>query len=137
MATHRRSLFEMVDDGVTAYRDGNFMQAVQILQQVLDEEPRNWRAKLYLAMSHYHAGETFTAYGHFRFLLDNCTDHEIRNKAESAAIAINSALKNKMPQMTCTMKKPSLARPKEQQARDDEDVELEHVNQTNPYYKSF
>ena len=61
MPTHGRSLFELVDDGVMAYRDGNFMQSIQLLQQVLDEEPRNWRAKLYLAMSHYHAGETFTA----------------------------------------------------------------------------
>lgn len=78
------SLDALVDNGVLAYKNREFKSAIENLQRVLDVEPRHWRAKLYLAMSYYHGGELYTAYRHFTFLQDNCTDMDIRDKASAA-----------------------------------------------------
>lgn len=110
----QEALLGLVDAGVFAYKSKEFKSALEKLQRVLDVEPQNWRAKLYLAMSYYHSGEIFTAYRHFLFLRDNCTDSEIRGKAESALAAMSSQMQASnnvntstyMPEMTCTFKKP-------------------------------
>jgi hypothetical protein len=108
------SVDALVDRGVLAYKNREYKESITELQKVLDVEPRHWRAKLYLAMSYYHGGEVFAAYRHFSYLRDNCTDSEIRLKAESAMNALNDQLTPKapatngrMPEMTCTMKKPT------------------------------
>lgn len=125
-------LSELVDQGVTAFKTKDFPNALKHLQLVLDNDPRHWRAKLYLAMSYYHTNEIFTAYRHFSFLRDNCTDAEIRGKAESAMAAMNSQLQgqsNKMLEMTCTMKKPGVAPPPPASKEDEADCDLEWVDE--------
>jgi tetratricopeptide (TPR) repeat protein len=129
------SLDVLVDSGVMAYKNREFADAMKNLEQVLDIEPRHWRAKLYLAMSYYHTGEVFAAYRHFTYLKDNCTDPDIRQKAESAMAALNDAMKPKntgmtitsrMPEMTCTMKKPT-APPKDLEI-DESNPDIEWVS---------
>jgi hypothetical protein len=123
------SVLDLVNAGVAAFRDRNFPEAQRSLQAVLDIEPEHWRAKLYLAMSFYQAGEVFTAYRHFLFLRDNCPDTEIRSKSEVAMQAMNSQVQVRtsgnatgMPEMTCTMKKPTLP-PPPAQVDDGSDIE--------------
>jgi hypothetical protein len=109
MGLSAQALSELVDKSIMAYRSRDFKNAIASLQEVLDSDPRHWRAKLYMAMSYFHSGEVFTAYRHFAFLKDNCADAEIRGKAEAAMSAMNSQVQAsaRMPQMTCTIKKPT------------------------------
>lgn len=109
MADGQASLEALVNNGVLAYKNREFKHAIDNLQKVLDADPRHWRAKLYLAMSYYHGGEVFTAFRHFRFLEENCTDPDIRDKAAAALRAMNDQMADQkaMPDMTCTMKKPT------------------------------
>lgn len=119
------SVTDLINDGVAAYRDRDFSKGIRILFEVIDQEPRNWRAKLYLAMCYYQSGEIFTAVHHFRFLKDSCPDAEIRNKAESALAVLSSQMQAKMPEMTCTMKKPASAAQACAESDDDGAAELE------------
>lgn len=99
---------QVLDRGVYSYRNRDFKEAIDCLQQVLDVEPKHWRAKIYLAMSYYHSGEVFTAFRHFTFLKDECTDAHIRAQAESAIQAMNQQVNSKMPEMTSTFNKSDI-----------------------------
>lgn len=124
----------VVETGVNAYQLNDYKKAIEILLGVIDQEPRNWRGKLYLAMSYFRSGELFLANQHFRFLRDNCTDPEIRNKAETALRAMGG-LVTAMPQMTCEIKKPVLAavpnKPAATAVESDEEPDIVWVEQEN------
>lgn len=132
----RASVDALVDNGVLAYKEKDFKIAIKTLEEVLDIDSRHWRAKLYLAMSYYHCGEPFAAFRHFVYLRDNCTDQDIRAKAIAALAALNEqmqpktsggvSINSRMPEMTCTMKKP-VAPPKSIEI-DEENPELEWVS---------
>lgn len=118
----------LVDSGVLAYKERRYKEAIEKLHTVLDVQPRHWRAKLYMAMSYYYIGEVFSASRHFTFLRDYCTERAIQARAESALAALNRQLMSgdanraAMPQMTCTMKRPSF-KPPETIVLDDVDDE--------------
>ena len=103
---------DIVDAGVVAYKRHDYVTSVKRLLEALDQEPKHWRAKLYLGMSYYHGGDILLAAGQFRVLKESCTDQTIRQKAEAALAAMNSAIQeqaqNRMPEMTCTIKKPTV-----------------------------
>ena len=103
------SIAGLVDDGVAAYRDRDYSKGIRLLFEAIDQDPRHWRAKLYLAMCYYQSGEIFTAVHHFGFLKNNCPDVDVRQRAEAALAALSSQMQSKMPEMTCTMKKPVCA----------------------------
>jgi hypothetical protein len=107
MSLHTRPIEELVNAGVLAYRNQDFKTAIQYLQEVLESEPQNWRAKLYLGMAFFHSGEAIMATGQFRSLINTCTDPDIQKKAAAAMQALNSQNKS-MPEMTCTIKKSSI-----------------------------
>src|SRR5438270_12296836 len=90
MSAPAQNIADLMDDGVYAYKQREFKKAIEKLNAVLDLDAQHWRAKMYLAMSHYHGGDIFTAHRQFTFLRDNCTDAEIRAKSESALKAMNS-----------------------------------------------
>jgi hypothetical protein len=126
----------VVETGVNAYQLNDYKKAIDILLGVIDQDPRNWRGKLYLAMSYFRSGEMFLANQHFRFLRDNCTDAEIRQKAETALRAMSGLATTAMPQMTCEMRKPVVvavpskpAAPAESDS--DEDPDIVWVEQEN------
>jgi len=109
-----------------AYRNRDFKAAVNYLQEVLDGEPLNWRAKLYLGMSFFYSGDILMAGGQFRALVNSCTDSDIQRKAAAAMQAINSHIKA-MPEMTCTIKKPSLPPNTKPKDFDNEGCDVEWV----------
>jgi hypothetical protein len=109
MTDRALSVEQLVDAGVVAFKSRDFKSAVKYLLEATDQEPRHWRGKLYLAMSYYYGGEVFMAARQCLFLIDNATDQEIRKKAELAFAALGPEMKGKMPEMTCTLKKPQLS----------------------------
>jgi hypothetical protein len=96
----------LVDNGVVAYKNRNFKSAIDNLQKVLDVDPRHWRAKLYLAMSYYQGGELYSAFRHFTYLTENCTDTDIRDKAAAALRVINGQVKRTPSQGVPVSKSP-------------------------------
>ncbi|HLG37367.1 MAG TPA: response regulator, partial [Nitrososphaera sp.] len=126
------SINELVGSGVAAFKNCNFEDAVKYLLGAIDQDPRNWRARLYLGMSYFKTDSLFLAITQFRFLQDNCTDTEIREKAVSALASMNSQVQGqvKLPQMSCEIKKP-----KTTPELDNED-EVEVVSTTNAYYNN-
>jgi len=125
----------IVETGVNAYQLNDYKKAIEILLDVIDQEPRNWRGKLYLAMSYFRSGELFLANQHFRFLRDNCTDTEIRQKAETALRAMSGLATSSMPQMTCEIRKPVIAavpnKPAATMTDTEEEPDLVWVEQEN------
>jgi hypothetical protein len=107
MSLTGRPLGDLVDKGVQAYRNRDYKLAAQCLQSALDEDPRLHRARLYLGMSLYYGGDLLLANAQFRNLMVNCSDAEIKEKAESAIAAMQSQIKA-MPDMTCTIKRPKI-----------------------------
>ncbi len=121
------SVPELVNAGVAHYRDKNFKQAIQILHEALDREPKHWRAKLYLGMSYFHCQDLLMAQSQFRFLRANCPDSEILMKVDSAMAAMNHQVNSRMPEMTCQMRKLVIKEPPppqdtRQELQDDKEV---------------
>jgi thioredoxin-like negative regulator of GroEL len=99
------------DAGVQAFQQKNFALAIELLTIVLDEQPQNWLAKLYLAMSYFSNGDIVLAAGHFRVLCNKCEDPSIQAKAKSALSAIDAQLikgsqakVNQLPQQAAARK---------------------------------
>lgn len=80
--------YQCFDRGLQAYRLRDYRSAARFFQTVVDEDPEDWNAMLYLAMSLYLAGDRYLAANKFSTLKDCCPHSEIREKAESAYLAI-------------------------------------------------
>jgi tetratricopeptide (TPR) repeat protein len=81
------------NSALQAYRDyklGNFDEAIAGLIPILDVEPRNWQARLFLGVCYYKTGQKFGALRAFRFVYDNCTDNELKQKACMALQSVKS-----------------------------------------------
>ena len=74
------------------YKGGLFGEATQALQEILDVEPRNWQARLFLAVCFSKTDQPGSAQRSLRFVYDNCTDANLRKKAFSALQLVNAAL---------------------------------------------
>jgi hypothetical protein len=97
MTQDDRTAAQLADAGILAYRRRDYTGAAQLLQAALDQEPKLWLAKLYLAMSLYSSGDLLLASGQFRALTQHCTDREILQKAQSALSVLNSEVKTASP----------------------------------------
>lgn len=75
-------------DGLEAFRRGEYVRCVQIMNKVVDRERDNWQARLYLAMSHFSIGEIFMGTMHFRYLEQNCPDEDVRAKSRGALTSV-------------------------------------------------
>jgi hypothetical protein len=73
---------ELMSTGMDAYQRGDIATAKKCLLDVTDREPDNWRAKLYLAMSYCQTGDRLLAVYQLRYLLNNCCDAEIKERAK-------------------------------------------------------
>ncbi len=72
------------NSALQAYRDykqGKYNEAIAGLIPILDAEPRNWQARLFLGVCYYKTGQKFGALRAFRFVYDNCTDTQLKQKA--------------------------------------------------------
>ncbi len=63
------------------YKSGRYKDAIPLLQNILDVEPNNWQARLFLAASFFKTGLPMAAQRAFRFVFQSCPDDGLRQKA--------------------------------------------------------
>ena len=81
---------ELLGIAILAYRTGKYGDAIDLLNQVADREPRNWLAKLYLGMSYQRCGKISNACRVFADMSTNCTNEHLRNQAKNALYLIEN-----------------------------------------------
>jgi thioredoxin-like negative regulator of GroEL len=74
------------------YRSGNFREAINALIQILDQEPRNWDARLMLAACYYKTGQYAAAGRGFRYLYEQAEMEDVRKRAHQGLLSTNSKI---------------------------------------------
>ncbi len=123
-------VFLQFDNGIEAYRAGNFGRAIDELSGVIEQEPRNWEGRLYLAMSFYKLGRISNAVNHFGYIKDNCPDIQMRARAELAYKNVTVAL----PKADLKKSPPAPAPQKPVTVTMQEAAALELLKNSDEYY---
>ncbi|MBX9571871.1 MAG: tetratricopeptide repeat protein [Candidatus Obscuribacterales bacterium] len=82
-------------NAIKHYQAGNYKQAIDSLQLVLDCEPENWDARLMLGACFYKSGQYVSAHRVFQFLCDKTNNLEIRRKAAEGVQACTAKMDNR------------------------------------------
>lgn len=77
-----------IDEGILAYKSGDFETAIELLQSTTASDPNNWNAKFYLAMCLTRVNRFKEAKFHFASIRDVCPDAELRQRATTAYSAL-------------------------------------------------
>lgn len=77
-----------------AYKKGDFTTAINKLIDILDTEPSNWHARLFLAASYFKSNQLASAQRAFRYIYEKCQDAEVKKKACSGLQATNSRIQD-------------------------------------------
>lgn len=64
-----------------AYEDGDYKAATEYLLKILDIESKNWLARYYLANCYQKTGQLFAAQRAYRYIYENSTDAELKQKS--------------------------------------------------------
>ena len=81
--------------GVQAYKNGDFNEAIRLLQIALSADPWDWHAKLYLAMCFARADRVDEAKTAFHVIQQECPHPELRMRARTAITALNRVSGNR------------------------------------------
>jgi lipoprotein NlpI len=84
---------QVLELGITAYREGNYTAAAEYFNQVLDEDSGEMLARLYLGMSYYGSGELDYAQNVFKYLKKYAIDEQLKVKANFALTEIEKDIK--------------------------------------------
>ena len=76
------------------YKAAQYNDAIPVLQEILDAEPKNWHARLFLAGCFFQTGQLIAAERAFTFVQDSCPDVDLKRKA-TTALQTMKATKNK------------------------------------------
>jgi hypothetical protein len=93
---------ELYASGFAAYNAGNYKTAIEQLQKVVDRQPNNWRAKLYLSVSHFKSGDVLLANFGLRAICNNCPDPEIKQLAQTTAQTLQMMKMESQLEITAT-----------------------------------
>lgn len=63
------------------YKSANYSEAMPALQEILDMEPTNWQARLFLGACFFKTGQPMAAERAFRFVYEKCSDEVLKQKA--------------------------------------------------------
>jgi pimeloyl-ACP methyl ester carboxylesterase len=85
------------DNGVLAYQEERFGDAVVEFKAAVQEDLNNWGAHLYLGMSHFKMSDLDNAARVFRFVHGKCPHSEIRLKAMTALQSVENQLSTGEP----------------------------------------
>ena len=83
--------------GYVLFKEGRYREAIPSLQDILDHEPRNWQARLFLAACFHKTGQPGAALRALRFVYENCTDVALKQKACLALQAVTAAMEQAKP----------------------------------------
>ncbi|HEY9791214.1 MAG TPA: tetratricopeptide repeat protein [Candidatus Obscuribacterales bacterium] len=86
---------ELTEVAILAYRNGRYRDALELLLQVIDGDPSNWMARLYLGMSYEKSGRVTDAHRLFKRLSAECPDEHIRTKAENALPLVEAEMRRR------------------------------------------
>lgn len=100
---------------VEAYQKGRYGEAIELLLVIIDDEPKNWDARFYLAISYNNTGQRFAAQRALQFIADHCPSEELKKKACNALISIRMEIAGQKPaassgdpvRITGSVQKPS------------------------------
>ncbi len=85
---------------IEAYRTGDYAKAIELLLTIIDDEPRNWDARFYLAVSYSKTGQRFAAQRALQFIYDNCPIEDLKAKACNALISVRMEIAGQTPPAT-------------------------------------
>ncbi|MBX9689878.1 MAG: tetratricopeptide repeat protein [Candidatus Obscuribacterales bacterium] len=77
-------------NALNLYREGKYNEAVGALIDVLDQEPRNWDARLMLGACYFRTQQMFAAERVFRMIADQAEDKNLRVRAREGLLAISA-----------------------------------------------
>lgn len=81
------------------YKSAQYKEAIPVLLDILDVEPRNWHARLFLAACYFKTGQPLASERAFRFTYENCTDEVLTQKACLALQAVKASTASTGPQV--------------------------------------
>jgi len=87
---------ELAHRGLSAYRSGDFLSAMEFLAALTKEDPGLWQCRLYLAMSYYEVCQYGNALEEFREIAEQCSDGEIRRSAVAVLRELNAKSHQKL-----------------------------------------
>jgi thioredoxin-like negative regulator of GroEL len=79
-------------NALQAYQKGDYKNALTHLLDILDIEPKNWQARLYLGVCYHKTNQLAAAQRAFRYMWDNCPEAELKQKACTALHAVNAQI---------------------------------------------
>jgi cytochrome c-type biogenesis protein CcmH/NrfG len=77
------------------YRAKDYKPAQNCLLELLDVDPKNWHARLLLAVCYYKTSQLATAARAFQFIYDGCNDDDVRRKAQEGLRVSQAAMQGK------------------------------------------
>lgn len=81
---------ELVEIAILAYRNGRYSEAVELLEQAIVHNSKNWIARLYLSMSYQKLNRMADAYRHLDTIVLECDDPVVREKAQQTLQLLES-----------------------------------------------
>ena len=100
---------ELVEIAILAYRNGRYRDAIELLLQVCDSDPKDWLSRLYLGMSYEKTGRVTDAHRLLKRIASECPDLHVRDKAENALPLVEAEMRRRFEKQPLTgqTKKPN------------------------------
>lgn len=76
---------------INAFKNGDYPAAMEALTAILDSEPMNWQARLFLAISLFRTGQIAASQRTFQYICDNSSDVYICRKAQQGLECIRTS----------------------------------------------
>ena len=86
---------EVFDIAVLAYRNGNYHDALNLMLQVTDTEPKDWMAKLYVGMIYQKLGRIPDAHRLLTRIVNESDDLHVKEKASGCLMVVEASLQAK------------------------------------------
>jgi hypothetical protein len=91
---------EITDLGVLAYRNGHYMDAIQLLLCATKDNPQNWMAWMYLGQAYDKRSMVPQAVRVFTHLASECPDAFVQDKAEAHLLKLEAIMVAQFGQLT-------------------------------------
>ena len=82
---------ELLGIAILAYRSSRYWDAIELLQQIEEREPKNWLAKLYLGICYQRCNHKTSASKMFKHIFDECPDAHLAQQAKQALMVLESS----------------------------------------------
>ena len=90
-----QDICELSEVAILAYRNGRYTDAIELFTSVLDVNPGNWMARLYLGMSYEKTNRCTDAQRIFRRIATECPDEDLKVKAEGCLPLVEAEMRRK------------------------------------------